>query len=178
MKSEIRKTLAQEEVLASPVAEPTLSTAEIERRADAIVAEQKAIKEAAPAKVEPETEAQFIERRLREENTERFRKEFAQSEVLRKRREITDAENAKELAARERRESINKASWENRQNQSKTVTCEVCGSQNVPEVAVSHVVWGTDDKCIRKPRVAKASGLLTQDQWDDLSPEEIKNGYV
>jgi hypothetical protein len=125
-----------------------------------------------------ETEEQYINRRVREANVEQYRKEFQQSEILRKRREIVEAEEESNRVASVERDHINKLIMERRESNEDTMTCKVCGQQNVPKVAISHIVWNTDNRCIRKPKAAKASGLLTEDQWDSLSPDEKTNGYV
>ncbi len=125
-----------------------------------------------------ETEQQYIERRLREENTERFRKEFKQAELLRKQREARESEERAATVAREAREKINEANREARSLNSVTETCPVCGTQRVPVAAVSHLIYGTDDMCIRKPKAAKASGQITPDAWDMLTENEKKNGYI
>lgn len=125
-----------------------------------------------------ETEQQYIERRLREENTERFRKEFQQSELLRISREKREAEEAKATAARQAREKIESASREARVITSETETCSVCGTDRVPTVAISHAIPNTDNKCIRKPKAALASGQITADAWDMLTETEKNNGYI
>lgn len=125
-----------------------------------------------------ETEQQYIERRVREENTERFHQEFKQAELLRIAREKHEAEEAKATAERAAREKINAANREARAINSVTETCPVCGTQRVPVAAVSHAIYGTDNLCIRKPKAAKASGQLTQDQWDELTEAEQRNGFI
>lgn len=125
-----------------------------------------------------ETEEQYIERRLREENTERFRKEFQQHELLRVAREKREAEEAKALAEREAREKAEASVREAQEINSKTETCRVCGTQRVSVAAISHPVYGTDSRCIRKPHAAKACGQITPDAWDMLTKDEKNNGYI
>ena len=129
-------------------------------------------------KTVPETEAEYIERRLREENTERFRNEFAQHEILRKRREEQEAEEAREQLVRNQRERYEHESFVLSETMSETETCPVCGTQRVPKVLVTHNVYGTEDKCIRKPREAKACGIITADAWEMLTDQEKCKGYI
>ncbi len=125
-----------------------------------------------------ETEQQYIERRLREENTERFRKDFQQAELLRIARENHEAEEAKALAERQAREKIEASVREARATNSAIETCPVCGTERVPVAAISHPVFGTDKRCIRNPKAAKAAGQLTEDQWDMLTEAEKRDGYI
>src|ERR1035438_5582319 len=125
-----------------------------------------------------ETEQQFIERRLREENTERFRKEFQQSELLRKQREARDAEEAQAREAREKREKHEQDLCDNKKLLNDVERCPVCGTDRVPVVAVSHPIYGTDRLCIRKTRQAKACGLISPDAWDLLTDAERNSGYI
>jgi hypothetical protein len=106
-----------------------------------------------------------------------WEKEFQQSELLRKQREIREAEEAKSRAERDARAQFEKASSERRKINSDKENCLVCGTE-VAKVAVVHDVYNTEDRCIRKPRQAKASGILTQDAWDLLVDDEKKNGFI
>jgi hypothetical protein len=125
-----------------------------------------------------ETEEQYIERRLREENTDRFRKEFQQAELLRIAREKREAQEAKDRTEREKREKVEASVLEARKINSETETCRVCGTQRVPVAAISHPVFGTDNLCIRKPYAAKACGQITSDAWDMLTEAEKRDGYI
>ena len=125
-----------------------------------------------------ETEEQYVSRRLSEENAERFHKEFQQSEILRVRREAREAEEAKATAARQARDNIDALKRDVRAINSDTETCSVCGTNRVPVVALSHLVYGTDNRCVRKPHAAKAVGLITEDQWDMLSDDEKVKGFI
>jgi hypothetical protein len=125
-----------------------------------------------------ETEEQYVSRRLSEENAERFHKEFQQSEILRVRREAREAEEAKATAARQARDNVNRLRSELQVINSDTETCPVCGTNRVPVVAISHPVFGTNNRCIRKPKAAKAIGLVTPDAWDMLTDDEKTKGYI
>jgi hypothetical protein len=125
-----------------------------------------------------ETEQQYVERRLREENTERFRKEFQQAELLRIAREKREAQEAKDRSERQAREKIETSAREARAINSDTETCLVCGTDRVPVAAICHFIYGTDSRCIRKPRAAKATGQLTEDQWDMLTDVEKRDGFI
>lgn len=124
-----------------------------------------------------ETESQYIERRVREENTERFRKEFQQHELLRKAAEAREAEEAKNQAERTERGRVDEAARATRAANADTERCKVCG-QEVPKACVSHIVYGTSNKCVRKVKAARACGIITQDAWETLTPEEIENGFI
>jgi hypothetical protein len=125
-----------------------------------------------------ENEEQYIERRLREENTERFRKEFQQHELLRIAREKREAEEAKTLAQQTAREKVEEQERHARLINSDTETCLICGMHRVPVTAISHAIYDTDSRCIRKPRAAKACGQITLDAWDMLTEAEKNNGYI
>src|ERR1035441_10104524 len=125
-----------------------------------------------------ETEEQYVSRRLSEENAERFHKEFQQSEILRERRELREADEAKSTAARQERERIDALNRELRAINSETEICSVCGTNRVPVAAISHPVYGTDNRCIRKPKAAKAIGLISPDAWDLLTDDEKTKGYI
>jgi|ERR1017187_2837833 hypothetical protein len=123
-----------------------------------------------------ETENQYIERRLREENTERLRQEYQESQRIARAKQ--EAQEAKELAERAARQAHEAALIVNAKLMSDNETCPVCGSDKIPRTAVMHNIYGTEDRCIRKPRLCKASGIITLDAWDMLTDAEKKNGYV
>lgn len=122
-----------------------------------------------------ETEQQYVERRLREDNADNYRKEYRQSEsIARAKRE---AQEDKELAERTARLAHEKALLDNAKLLSDVEDCSICG-HSVAKTAVMHNIYGTEDRCIRKPRLAKASGIITEDAWDMLSDVEKTNGFV
>ena len=122
-----------------------------------------------------ETEQQYVERRLREENTERFSKEYQESQ--RTARAKQEAQDAMESAKRTARLAQEKALEANAKSLRDVETCPVCGTE-VAKTAIVHHIYNTEDRCIRKPRQAKASGIVTEDAWDMLTDDERKHGFV
>lgn len=103
--------------------------------------------------------------------------EYQTAEALRKQQASRDAETAKDNAARSERLAQEKALQANAKSLRDVETCPVCGTE-VAKTAIVHNIYNTDDRCIRKPRLCKASGIITEDAWDMLSDAEKKNGFV
>jgi DNA repair exonuclease SbcCD ATPase subunit len=122
-----------------------------------------------------ETEEQFVERRMREDNADNYRKEYQQSQGIARAKQ--EAQDAKEIAARTERLAQEKALEANAKSLRDVETCPVCGTE-VAKTAIVHHIYNTEDRCIRKPRLCKASGIITEDAWDMLSDAEKKNGFV
>jgi len=103
--------------------------------------------------------------------------EYQTTEALCKQQASREAQDAKEIAARTERLAQEKALEANAKSLRDVETCPVCGTE-VAKTAVMHNIYGTEDRCIRKPRLAKASGIITEDAWDMLSDVEKTNGFV
>jgi hypothetical protein len=126
--------------------------------------------------MENETEAQYIERRIRETQTEIFKTEYA----IQQKKRLADAEQALETAkwAAEHEARLKRLASENEHryiSPQDRVECTVCGEM-VDSLVACHT--SGNDICVRKPREAKMAGRITKDAWDALTEAERNNGYV
>jgi hypothetical protein len=127
---------------------------------------------------QPETEDQYVTRMLAEEKTEHYRNQYRHNQLLKKQADAQAAADAPAIAERERRFEQMVLKEARKKENSDTETCPVCGLANIPKCAVSHPIYGTDDKCFRKPKEARYCGQLNTDQWDMLTGPEKNNGFI